>query len=92
MFVMYTIICFSPLVTSVQIKFTIGYISMATVTMHLVVNFVFIGNSTFRKAKLLILLELAKKKHKKQRQELSKKLMDRHQERRKYLIKRRVIV
>ena len=86
MVVMYTIICFSPLVTSVQIKFTIGYISMATVTIHLVVNFAIIGKSTFRKLKLLILLELAKKKHITQRLELKKKLTDRHQERRKYLI------
>ena len=63
MLVMYTIICFSPLVTSIEVRFSIGYITMLTVSMHLAVNFFIIGKSTFRKIKLMILLKLAKKKH-----------------------------
>ena len=63
MLVMYTIICFSPLVTSPEIKFSIGYISMVFVSTHLVVNFTIIGKSTFRLAKIKIFIKMAKRKH-----------------------------
>ena len=48
MMTMYTIICFSPLVQSPQVKFQIGYITMVVVSSHLAVNFFFIGKSTYR--------------------------------------------
>ena len=72
--VMYTFICFSPLVENIEVKFAIGYISMVTVSMHLVVNFSIIGMTTFKKVKLLLLLKLAKRKHKKQRKALKQRL------------------
>jgi len=65
MLTMYTIICFSPLVQDPHVKFSIGYISMIVVSSHLVVNFFFIGHSTVRMIKLLFLLKLAQRKHKK---------------------------
>ena len=67
MFTMYTIICFSPLVQDPNVKFQIGYISMAVVSSHLAVNFGFIGHSTVRMIKLMLLLKMAKRKHTKQR-------------------------
>ena len=63
MLVMYTVICFSPLVSDPEIKFTIGYMCMFIVSMHLVVNFIIIGQSTYTMIKHKNLLRLAKKKH-----------------------------
>ena len=51
MLVLYAIICFSPLVTNVQIRFNIGYICMIIVSLHLVVNIILIMKSTLVKIK-----------------------------------------
>ena len=92
MFVMYTIICFSPLVISIKVRFAIGYITMFTVSMHLAVNFGIIGKSTYRKLKLLILLKLARRKYSKQRKQLQWRLKKTHDARRERLLMRRFIV
>ena len=65
MFVMYTIICFSPFVPSVEVRFCIGYITIFVVCLHLAVNFYGIISSTFWNIKLKLLLRSAKKKHEK---------------------------
>ena len=68
--IMYTIICFSPFVVSIKIRFVIGYITMMTVSAHLAVNFFIIGKATYRQIKFMVLLKLAIRKHKRKRKEL----------------------
>ena len=70
MFVMYTIICFSPFVPDVTVRFFIGYITIFAVGLHLAVNLCGIIRSTFWNVKLKLLLRSAKKKHEKQRKKL----------------------
>ena len=60
--------------------------------MHLVVNFGIIGKSTCRKVKFMIFLKHAKRKHVTQRKELQTILKTKHNIRKEYLIKRRIIV
>ena len=63
MAVLYTFICFSPFVPDVEVRFSIGYISIATVSLHLLVNFAIIGRVTYRKIKMMLFLYLARRKH-----------------------------
>ena len=63
MVVMYTIICFSPLVPDVEVRFNIGYICMIAISSHLVVNLYIIGRSQFFKLKLMMRIKLARRKY-----------------------------
>ena len=38
MYVMYTMICFTPFVPDVQVKFFFGYITIAVISLHLMVS------------------------------------------------------
>ena len=67
MMVMYCVMCFSPLVPDVEVKFLMGYVCQAFIISHLLVNFGIIGGSTFRKIKLMILLKMAIRRYKTQR-------------------------
>ena len=48
MFVMYTIICFSPFVPDVTVRFYIGYITIFVVSLHLAINIYEILQATIR--------------------------------------------
>ena len=85
MLVMYTIICFSPLVSSPHVKFSIGYMTMFIVSLHLFVNFSIIGKATVRTAKLKIFLKMSKRKHYKQREKMRIRLKRSHAIRRERL-------
>ena len=63
MLTLYTFICFSPFVPDVEMRFAIGYFAIATVSLHLVVNFTLIGRETYLKIKMMLFLFLAKRKH-----------------------------
>ena len=63
MFVMYTIICFSPFVPDVSVRFFIGYITIFAVGLHLAVNIYGIAGSTFAGVKRKLVLRAAKRRH-----------------------------
>ena len=67
MFVMYTIICFSPLVPDVRVRFSIGYICMGAILLHLAINFVIIGQQTYLEMRMKLIKKLAKRTYKKGR-------------------------
>ena len=48
MFVMYTMICFSPFVPDVNVRFYIGYITIFVVSLHLAINIYEILLATIR--------------------------------------------
>ena len=52
MVVLYTILCFSPFVGDINVKFFIGYVSIFFVSLHLTVNILSISISTFASLKL----------------------------------------
>ena len=47
MMTMYTIICYSPWVQDVELKFYIGYVTIGFVILHLVINLFLIFRGTF---------------------------------------------
>ena len=51
MFVLYTMMCFSPFIHDVPTKFHIGYVANGIVSLHLLVNIGFISYESFTKAK-----------------------------------------
>ena len=68
MFVMYTIICFSPFVPDVTIRFQIGYITIFVVGLHLAVNVYQILLVTVRQLIRENRMRRARKHHKRQRE------------------------
>lgn len=69
MVILYTILCFSPFVGDVNVKFFIGYVSIFFVSLHLVVNITSISISTFASLKLKCKRKMALSRFKKIRKE-----------------------
>ena len=63
MFVMYTIICFTPLVSDIEVRFMIGYICMLSIATHLIVNLIIIGRNSYAKIKFTVRLKLVRKNY-----------------------------
>ena len=51
MLVLYTILCFSPWVSDVEVKTQIGHITIAIVALHLLINIGFIAVMSFLQTK-----------------------------------------
>ena len=47
MLVLYTMLCFSPFVHDVNVKFYLGYVSIAIVALHLLINLSFIFKGSY---------------------------------------------
>ena len=90
MFVMYTIMCFSPWVADVDVRFFIGYITISCVCLHLFVNLFDIVGETYRNVRFSLLKRRAKKKYASQRQRLQAALAKNHEQRRELLRERRM--
>ena len=65
MFVMYTIICFSPFVPDLEVKHGIGYICMAIISIHLLVNLVSIGRFTYDRIRRDCMIKKRRQEYKK---------------------------
>ena len=65
MFVMYTIICFSPFVPDLEVKHGIGYLCMAIISVHLLVNLVNMGRFSYSKIKRECIIQKRRKEYKK---------------------------
>ena len=74
MFVMYTIICFSPFVDDVTVRFYIGYITIFVISLFLITRFYEITRSTIQEILRLHRIKKAKKYHNKQRLKQRKRL------------------
>ena len=64
MMVLYTMLCYSPWVSDVDVKSQIGYVTISIVTLHLVVNILNISVVSFLKVKLLVKRKLVLRWHK----------------------------
>ena len=69
MVVMYTIMCFSSFVPDAAVRFNIGYVCIAAIAAHLAVNFAIIGQSTYRKIKMMLKLKIALRSFNKAREQ-----------------------
>ena len=78
MFVMYTILCFSPFVPDVQVRFSIGYICVGAILSHLAVNFVIIGIQTYQEMRMKWIKRFAKRTYKKNRLLHKQKIKKQH--------------
>ena len=67
MMIMYSIICFSPLVPDVKVRFQLGYICIIAISLHLLVNFIQILVQSFSTIRMNFIKKYAKRQYKKQR-------------------------
>lgn len=51
MMVLYTMLCFSPFISDLSVKYAIGYVSIFIVALHLVLNIFFIFKNSFTVSK-----------------------------------------
>jgi len=70
MMVMYHLICFTPFVPDLQIRFKLGYVLIAVISLHLVVSLGILAKDSYRSVRNKRRLRNAAKAHDKQRQEL----------------------
>ncbi len=68
MFIMYTIICFSPLVNDYKIKSSIGILCIAFIALNLSINLYFMLKESIRNIILKFKLWLKKRENNKQRE------------------------
>lgn len=78
---MYTIICYSPWVQDVELKFYIGYVTIGFVILHLVINLFLIFRTTFIMLSNRCRRRMTMKTYKKSRSKLQKRLKDNHEKR-----------
>ena len=81
MMTMYTIICYSPWVQDVELKFYIGYVTIGFVILHLVINLFLIFRTTFIMLSNRCRRRMTMKTYKKSRSKLQKRLKDNHEKR-----------
>ena len=81
MFVMYTIMCFSQWVQSVEIKLKIGYFSCSLVALHFIINLGIIFGDSLKGIIRKRRFNFLEKKHKKQRDGLRCRLEATHNSR-----------
>ena len=67
MVIMYSIICFSPLVPDVEVRFQLGYICIIAISLHFLVNFIQILVQSFSTIRMNFIKKYAKRQYKKQR-------------------------
>ena len=67
MFVLYTVICFSPWISDVIVKFYLGYLACSFVVLHLIGNFSLIFRTSFIETRIKCRKKATVRHHKKQR-------------------------
>lgn len=81
MMTMYTMLCYSPWIHDVELKFYIGYVTIGFVILHLVINLFLIFRSTFIMLSNRCRRRMTMRTYKKSRSTLQKRLKDNHEKR-----------
>jgi len=68
--VMYHLICFTPFVSDLQVRFKLGYVVIAVISLHLVVSLAILAKDSYRSVRSKRRDRKASKFHDQQRQEL----------------------
>ena len=74
MLVMYHLICFTPFVPEVEMRFKLGYLVCASVCIHLLVSITILLTATYRDLRIKYFIRSAGKLHNKQRKVLQERL------------------
>lgn len=75
--VMYHMMCFTPFVPDLKVRFILGYTVCGLISLHIVVNLAIIGKAPIRDLRFKYRLNRAKKAYDKQRLELQKEWKER---------------
>jgi len=77
MMVMYHLVCFTPFVPDLKVRFMLGYTVSAVICLHLLVSLVILAKATYKDLRMKNRIRIATKGHAEQRKELQDRLKER---------------